>query len=673
MLNKEIPFLRIGLPVCAGIITGLYFKPDTLFLSSAAITICAGFCASVYFNRHKANLVFGVTLTVSLFVCGLLLYNIEKSKLSDLDPVAGEFLCTLSEFPEEKENSYRFIVKLNMKISPGSPAPLNGSMLIYGRKDPGIEEFMPGDQLIIKCIPKRIENRGNPGEFDYRFYMENRGIRHFAFAGNNDIFWHSVPAKRKLIHHALITRKKIIGMYKERGVTGERLAVVAAITLGQKNMLDPDQKQSFINAGVIHIMAVSGLHAMILSLFVYNLFFFLGSRFKILRVMLTILFLWSFAFVTGLTPSVLRATLMCMFLQTGNLMKRRVNSINSLLASAFVLILIRPSVIFEAGFLLSYSAVIFIICFYRDLYLKLDFKKWLPDKIWQAASVTLVAQAGTLPLTVTLFNRFPVYFIITNILIVPLSSLTIITGCLVILTFPVRFISQPLASLLLHLTGLTEILAKKASSLPFSTIENIGMTTPECIFLFCTIFLSALLLLKKQSLSVHYPLIFLIMFLLAGAVKDVYNKTSNEIIIYNSIGCNNTGIRTGHVLNLYSDSDTIKAEVLRHCARSGLRLKVNRKSASDIYSLMVGDKDILISNYLNEYLLQKLDPDYIILKTGYPRIDGTIDSIAPVEALIMSSVVAQDFKLPDCLTGIDCDTIHSVKESGAFIRKIRTD
>ena len=171
--------------------------------------------------------------------------------------------------------------------------------------------------------------------------MENQGIRYYAFTSSRDIISHIVPDHRKLIHRALIIREKIIGMYRERGITGERLALVAAITLGQKNMLDPEQKQNFIKAGVMHIMAVSGLHAVILSLFVFNLLFFLKRRFNILRILITILILWSFAFVTGLTPSVLRATLMFSFLQAGKLMKRRVNGINSVLASAFVLILIK--------------------------------------------------------------------------------------------------------------------------------------------------------------------------------------------------------------------------------------------------------------------------------------------------------------------------------------------
>jgi competence protein ComEC len=180
------------------------------------------------------------------------------------------------------------------------------------------------------------------------------------------------------------------------------------------------------------------------------------GKLNILRTAIT--FIVGFCICAGLTASVLRSNADVFLLQAGKLMKRNVNSINSVLASAFILLLIRPSLLFDAGFLLSYSAVIFIICFYRDFYLKLAFKTWAGDKIWQSASVTVLAQAGTLPLTVALFNQFPTWFVLTNIIIVPLSSFLIIVGCLVPLTYPVRFISQPLASLLNYLTGLTEML-----------------------------------------------------------------------------------------------------------------------------------------------------------------------------------------------------------------------
>lgn len=665
MLNKEIPFIRIGFPICFGIIAGLYYKPGNFFLVISSIIIILGFLTSLFFNKSLVNHLFGLPLSYAFFICGLLLYTNEKKQLSDLEPVTGEYLCSLSEYPEEKGNSFRTIVRLYARLTGNGTIPLKGSLMIYFRKDSLIPSLLPGDFLRIKCTLKPIVNRGNPYEFDYRFYMENHGIKYYSMARADDVVSYSQPSHRKLRHKALMVREKIIAMYKERGITDDRLALVAAITLGQKNMLDPEQKQVFIKAGVMHIMAVSGLHAVILSLFIFNLLFFMKGKFNFLRITITVMLLWTFAFITGLTPSVLRATLMFSFLQAGKLMKRNVNSINSVLASAVILIIIHPSVLFDAGFLLSYSAVIFIICFYRDIYLKFVFRSWTGDKIWQSAAVTIVAQAGTLPLTIALFNRFPTWFILTNIIIVPLSSFLIIVGCLVPLTYPVKFLSQPLALLLDYLTGLTETLTEKAASLPLSTIENIGMVTIESILLFSFIFLFILVILNRKTFSLRYPLYVLLLFLLAGTIRSISDRTSGELIVYNGIVSSPIGIRTGRVLNLYSDTDTLLPEVAKHCVTR--RLKVNLiESDMEVLLLKVNKKNILICNDLSNNVLQKATPDIIILKGKFPKVDKKIDFLRPVEGLIMTSDVASGYRLKLNLNSGNPDTIHYVKNSGAF-------
>ncbi|TAL64614.1 MAG: ComEC family competence protein [Bacteroidetes bacterium] len=669
MLHKEIPFLRIGVPLCAGIISGLYFKPDTTILVIVVIAIVSGFAVSLFYNKSQFNLIFGYSLTISLFTTGLFLYTKEKDSISALTSEETIFACTLSDYPAEKENSYMLTVKLNRKITMDRAEQVKGSMIIYNRKDSSITSLVPGDLLLIKCKPVEIENKGNPYEFDYKFYMENQGIRYYAFTSRRDIIKHIVPGHRKLIHKALIIREKIISMYRERGITGERLALVAAITLGQKNMLDPEQKQNFIRAGVMHIMAVSGLHAIILSLFVFNLLYFLKRRFNIIRILITILILWSFAFVTGLTPSVLRATLMFTFLQAGTLMKREVNGINSILASAFVLILIRPSVIFDAGFLLSYSAVIYIISFYYDFYQKLQFNNWLTDKIWQSAVVTIIAQAGTLPLTIMLFNRFPTYFILTNVIIVPLSNLLIVTGCLVPLLFPVLFLSKILALFLNYLTGLTEMLTARAASLPWSNIENIGMTTIDCILLTGVIFLFCYWLLKKQSISIFYPLLFLLFFILTGTITEISSRTTNEIIVYNAPGSQVIGIKTGKILNIYSDTLAIRPEVLRHSATLGLKIRMNQLK-DKFYCIRAGEKNILISNSVNKTILTDFRPDIIILTGLGPPIESNQLNYNSTEALIFTSGVFSGYISPDkkLLQGID--SVHLVRKAGAFIKRI---
>ena len=669
MLYKEIPFLRIGLPLCLGIISGLYIAPGLIYLVLIVVIIAAGFIISLHFNKSQTNFLYGGLMTISLFMSGLILYTNEKESISILKPEQAYYTCTLTDFPEEKENSYRLIVKLSSKFYNDQIENVKGSMVLYNKKDPTGNLLLPGDLLTIKCTPLAIVNRGNPYEFDYKFYMQNHGIKYYAYTSTSDIICHEHPDHRRLIYRALIIRNKIIEMYRARGITGDKLAVVAAVTLGQKNLLDPEQKQNFIKAGVIHIMAVSGLHAVILSLFVFNLLFFLKRKYNLLRIIMTILILWAFAFITGLTPSVLRATLMFSFLQAGKMMNRRVNGINSVLASAFILILIKPSSIFDAGFLLSYSAVIYIICFYQDLYLQLHIKNRPIDKVWQSAVVTIVAQAGTLPLTIMLFNRFPTYFILTNIIIIPFSSLLIVTGCLVVLTFPVPFLSHFLATILNYLTGTTELLTRKASSLPYSTIENIGMTNVECILLSVTIFLFSFFVLKKKPFSIIYPLAFMILFVLAGTISEISTRTTNELIVFNTPGRSTVGIRTGKTLNLYSDTISAGQEISRMCATQRLNIKrypLNNK----LWFIKAGEKNIFISDTLVKSTLEELRPDIVIITGLRPVIDKNISKEQSPDVLVISSGVPSYFKTSPYSVFNSADTVHIVRKSGAYISGI---
>jgi competence protein ComEC len=669
VLHKEIPFLRIGLPLCIGIISGLYFKPDSIFLLIVFIAISAVFTASLFYNNCRANIFFGIALTLALIIVGLILYQNEKNSISDLAPRQTILYCTVTDFPEEKANSYMMTLKLNSEIVNGSPLALNGSILVYTSKDTSVLSMLPGDKLIIRCTPSGITNRGNPYEFDYKFFMENHGIKYFAFTKSKDVLKHIIPKHRSLAQTALIIREKIIRIYEKRGIKGERLALVAAITLGQKNMLEADQKQIFIRSGVMHIMAVSGLHVVILSLFVMKLLFFMKGKYQYLRILITILFLWSFAFVTGLTPSVLRATLMFSFIQAGNLMQRKVNGVNSVLASAFVLIVIRPSVIFDAGFLLSYSAVIYIICFYQELYSLVNTKYWFTDKIWQSAAVTIAAQAGTLPLTIMFFNRFPTYFILTNIIIVPLSSVLVILGCLIPVFYPIRFISVFLAEVLNKLTGLTEYLTARASSLPFSNIENIGITTLQCLLLSVTLFVFTFYFFRRKTISPVYPLSVLLLFVLSGTAIDLNLRKSNEIIIYNTPGTATIGIRTGKTLNVYSDTALIAPEVLRHSSALGLNIRTNLLKTKPT-CLRIDNETIMICNPAEQKSQIKNISGILILNGRKGTTTEFLTCEKPPKSVIITSEAAAGFRIPHKLTLSVTDTIHLVRKSGAFIKGI---
>jgi len=662
VLTKEIPFLRICIPLCLGIITGLYFTPgDQFFIFTGAI-ILVFFSASLIFNRHLTNHIYGFAFSLALYLCGLFLYTREKDRISVFECEEAVFTGVLSDYPEEKDKSYCLLIKLEQRITEKDQRYVTGSLMTYYRKDSVPPTYLPGDRIMFRCTPVEITSRGNPYEFDYRFYMETHGIKYIAFINGNDIIRYTQGEALNLRYRALMIRESITEMFRQRGIPEERLALVAAITLGRKNMLDAEQKQYFMKAGIMHIMAVSGLHALILSMFVFRMLFFLKGRLNILRVLITLLLLWTFAFITGLSSSVLRASLMCTFLQAGKIMRRPVNGINSVLASAFVLIIIRPSVIFDAGFQLSYAAVIYIICFYRELYQKITFRRRLPDLVWQSAAITIIAQAATLPLTIMLFNRFPVWFILSNIIIVPVASLVIILGVLIPLTYHVHFLSVVIARLLDITTGLTQRLTEMISSLPFSTIENIGFTGTECILLTITVFLFIRYLLNRKSISVLLPLSGLFLFVLTGTLKEFSYRRTNELIVYNSTLSPVIGIRTGNLLNIYSDSCMTRREITRHASVQSLELRENIL-CDDAIQLSAAGKKILITSLLNNYLLTSYSPDIIILTGIKPVIERDLQYKETLDALV---VCPEARGTPWNMGKITAQKVHFVKNQGAF-------
>jgi len=669
VLYKEIPFLRIVIPLCAGIISGLYLKinPVLLLIVLAISTILI--VLTILLGKSHHNLLFGILFTVILTITGHLLYTDEKIRITVLNHEKTDILCVLSDYAEEKGNNYRLKVEIKGLAAADKYKAARGSLLIYIKKDSSLSTFLPGDILIISCLPEEIKNRGNPYEFNYKFYMENQGIRYTSFLNINDLKARIVPEKRKLRHTALIIREKIIEMYRNRGITGKNLALVAAMTVGEKTMLEPEQKDSFIKAGVMHIMAVSGLHAVILSLFVFNMLFFLNGRFDILKIFIALLILWAFAFITGLTPSVLRATLMFTFIQAGKLLKRPANTMNSVLASAFVLILIRPSVIFDAGFLLSYSAVIFIIAFYRDMYSKLQLKGWLNDKIWQSFVVTLVAQAGTLPLTIMLFNRLPVYFLLTNLIIVPLSSLLIIIGALIPMFYPIELVSRLLADILNYLTSITGFLTQTAAALPGSSVEGIGMTVAECILLTATVSLFCITVINKNLKPVTLLLFSVLLITIASAIKSINVRRSSELVVYNIQGVTEAGIRSGNSLFLYSSDGTVSAEVLRHC--STLELKIESVNILKGETLIkTGSSKILITGSLSRNILTETTPDIVVLSGSKPVIKNCSGLSSYPEMVILSSEINPYFRISDDFASLIKKSVYNTRVYGAFKMKL---
>ena len=220
----------------------------------------------------------------------------------------------------------------------------------------------------------------------------------------------------------------VIDQYVQRP---ESKQIALALLLGQKESLGKEVKQAYSATGTQHILAVSGLHVgIIYSILLLPLTFFKqkGQLLQKSYLILVLGLIWIYALMTGFSPSVVRAVVMFSLVTLGQMRKRKPSIWNILAFSALLLLVLDPAIQTDLGFQLSYLAVAGIVGLQPIL-----LRMWAPsnrvlDYFWQMATVTLAAQLITSPLTLHYFHTFPTYFLVANLLIVPLSYIILCAG-----------------------------------------------------------------------------------------------------------------------------------------------------------------------------------------------------------------------------------------------------
>jgi len=262
-------------------------------------------------------------------------------------------------------------------------------------------------------------------------------------------------------------------------------AVLVALTLGSRQWLDDDITASYAAAGALHILAVSGLHVGIIMVVLSFIFSFLGKRRGgvILKNLLVIVCLWLYAAVVGFSPSVTRAVVMFSFVLVGQTMSRTLSIYNSLAASAFFIAWFNPPVIFEAGFQLSYCAVLSIVYFQPKLDKLLYIRSKFLRKIWQLATVSAAAQLGTLPVSLFNFHLFPNYFLLTNICIITLAGFIVYGSVLFLTVHQVPVLSAIVGYALHAMLWLLNSIVQFIEALPYSTTQNIYINRVQMVLL----------------------------------------------------------------------------------------------------------------------------------------------------------------------------------------------
>ena len=229
---------------------------------------------------------------------------------------------------------------------------------------------------------------------------------------------------------------QLYGRLEAAGLSGDELATVGALTLGYKEALTPELRHLFAASGAAHVLAVSGLHTGI----IYGLLWWLltlGGRFKpmheerLRRWTLSLIIIgcmWGYAWLTGMTPSVVRAVLMVTIFEVGRMLYKRAFSLNTVAAAAVLILLAHPSDLWSISFQLSFAATASIVSITPTLPLREGRLPRIVSYIFGILLVSLAAQLGTLGITVYCFKQMSVYFLLTNLIVLPLATLLVPCG-----------------------------------------------------------------------------------------------------------------------------------------------------------------------------------------------------------------------------------------------------
>ncbi|MGL2987024.1 ComEC/Rec2 family competence protein [Flavobacterium sp. RSSA_27] len=344
----------------------------------------------------------------------------------------------------EKANWIEVVVREKLKSSPQNNRyiayiqkvnhqSLEGKILITIPKSNNAKEIVVGHRLRFKTKLIKTEIPKNPNQFDYSAYLKNKQIYAQAYVNPEAIFYHKKNVQDIWFYTSKL-RTTIITHLEQSGFDKKALPVAMALLLGQQQDIDPDITKDYQYAGAVHILSVSGLHIGFIVLLINFLMRPIPNTQKgrFLKLSISLLSLALFGILAGLAPSVVRSITMFSFVAVGHYWRRSTNIYHTLVVSIFLILLFQPYFLFDVGFQLSYAALFFIVWLQPMLA-----KYWTPKNkmlqfFWDIITVSFAAQLGTLPLSVYYFHQFPGLFFVTNLLVLPLLSVIMLLGVLVI-------------------------------------------------------------------------------------------------------------------------------------------------------------------------------------------------------------------------------------------------
>lgn len=640
-----LPAVRLLLPLVLGIYGASQLLDTVPFGNWQWLLLLACLVLMYLWRFHKPlarirqhEWVFGLSATLALFIFGLLntTWHTERLRPDHFTHQATDssyLLIRLIEQPAQKTNGYKALAEvLAIADDPDSLYQASGKIMTFIKPDTLLPLPNYGDCLLMKD-PRPLQPAPNPYEFDYSTYLRRQNVEAQAFLTSLNCTPTGINQGNAFYKIIYQIRDYCLDVIRFNVAGDEERAVASALLLGYTHLLDDDIMQAYSHTGAMHILSVSGLHVGIIWGILQLVFSFLdkrGKRGQYAKTALILTLIWLYAFVTALSPSIFRAVLMFTGISLARLWRVQPQAYNIMASSAFIILLADPYALYNVGFQLSYTALLGIVAiqpYLRQLFLP-------PNKIslhaWELINTSVAAQIGTLPLSFLYFHQFPLYFLLTNLIAIPLSTIVLWVGIALLVFSPIDYFAQLLGTLLSYsIYGLDAILYA-IHALPYAVSRIFAFGWVEVWVAYLAIILLTLFFVQRKTPYLLYGMSLLLFMATLNCIYQARFLGQRSLLVFNLKNATGIAFVEGNKALLLAQSIDEKTEkkqlrrLLPYQNNKGIR-QLTQANLQQRDTLQMVAEQFSRSIRINEPFVQFYDKKILLFDTLAAQYQATND------------------------------------------------
>jgi competence protein ComEC len=487
---RYVPVFRLLIPFLCGLLLNIFYNKIYL-VSLLLLLLLTAIIAAILLPKRQW--ISGMKYQLLFLLSGFYItdLNREIKWKYHFSKYKGEsIVAVVDDIPDEKPKTIKVAVNVIEVDSGNRGCKVEGKLLLYLKKDSASLKLRYGDKLLLPYTIEEIPDTVFGGRFNYKVYLERKQIYHRAYVRSNH--WRLLARKtiNPVVDFAYTCRANVVDVLRSSLKDTNDFAVASALLVGDDSLISSDLMKAYSASGTLHVLSVSGMHVGVIYLLIAFLFG-KAERNKWLKHIYypaVIILIWLYAILSGSSASVIRSATMLSIVLLGKWINSRSHIYNSLALSMFIILCYDPFLITDNGFILSYLAVYGIV-YMQPLVLQLynPENKWM-YKIWELTAVSIAAQALTAPVSLLFFGQFPNYFILANMIVIPISTIAIYLTILQVVVAPWHQIELWVAYVNGKAISFVNEFVIQLTKIPGAVTQDVYIDVFQCLVAYIMIF-----------------------------------------------------------------------------------------------------------------------------------------------------------------------------------------